>query len=55
MGQAGNRLWVRDLDSLDARPLPETEGIVNQPFWSADNRFVVFGVTGTLKKIDASG
>jgi len=31
-------LWVRDLDSLAARPLPGTEAAAS-PFWSPDNRF----------------
>jgi eukaryotic-like serine/threonine-protein kinase len=48
-------LWVRPLDSLEARPLPGTEGASFLPFWSPDSRFVAFGVLRTLKKIDASG
>src|SRR5207247_10641234 len=48
-------LWVRSLDSLQARQLPGTEGGV-QPFWSPDSRFIGFSVGGgKLKKIDVSG
>jgi Tol biopolymer transport system component len=51
-------LWVRSLDSLDARPLPGTEGASPGPFWSPDSRFLAFGVNGfpgRLKKVEASG
>ena len=48
------RLWVRQLDSLSAQPLPETEE-ASFPFWSPDSRFIGFFVRGKLKKIDVSG
>jgi serine/threonine protein kinase len=48
------QLWVRDLDSLAARPLAGTEGAVN-PFWSPDSRFIAFFAGGKLKKIDVWG
>jgi serine/threonine protein kinase/Tol biopolymer transport system component len=48
-------LWVRALDSLEARPLPGTEG-ARVPFWSPDSRFLAFAAQSTLlRKIDASG
>lgn len=47
-------LWVRNLDSLEARPLPETEG-ASLPFWSPDSRFVAFFANGKLQKTDAAG
>ena len=47
-------LWVRPLDSLDAKPLAGTENGV-QPFWSPDSRSVGFYAGGKLKKIDVSG
>jgi Tol biopolymer transport system component len=47
-------LWVRALDSLEARPLPGTEG-GRQPFWSPDGRFVGFFAHGLLKKVPAGG
>ena len=50
-------LWVRSLQTLEARPLDGTEGVTGVPFWSADSRFVAFGVDreSKLKKIDAAG
>ena len=47
-------LWVRPIDSLTARPLPDTEG-ASYPFWSPDSRFLGFFAKGKLKKIEASG
>jgi tRNA A-37 threonylcarbamoyl transferase component Bud32 len=47
-------LWVRDLDSLEARLLPGTEG-VSSAFWSPDSRYIAFGDGNRLKKVDASG
>jgi Tol biopolymer transport system component len=47
-------LWVRSLDSLDARPLPGTENTTSV-FWSADSRWIGFHADGKLKKIEASG
>jgi Tol biopolymer transport system component/tRNA A-37 threonylcarbamoyl transferase component Bud32 len=51
------RLWIRSLDSLQARPLPGTEMRVFPPpmFWSPDSSFVVFQDEGRLKKIDIVG
>ena len=48
------RLWVRDLDDLEARPLAGTEGAL-YPFWSPDSRFVGFFAQGKLKKVEVSG
>ena len=47
-------LWLRPLDSLDAKPLAGTENGI-QPFWSSDSRSVGFYAGGKLKKIDVSG
>lgn len=47
-------LWVRPLDSLDARMLPGTEGAV-YPFWSPDSRFLGFFADGKLKKVRVEG
>jgi serine/threonine protein kinase/Tol biopolymer transport system component len=49
------RLWVRNLDSLESRPLAGTEGLSGGPSWSPDSRYLTFAVQGKLKKIDASG
>jgi Tol biopolymer transport system component len=51
-----SRLWIRSLDSLDARPLLGSEsplfaGLV----WSPDSRYIAFDAGGKLKKIDVSG
>ena len=48
------RLWLRSLDSLDARVLPGSDGAAN-PFWSADSRFVAFRAEGKLKKVPIAG
>ena len=48
------RLWVRDLDDLEARPLAGTEGGL-YPFWSPDSRFVGFFAQGKLKKVEVTG
>jgi dipeptidyl aminopeptidase/acylaminoacyl peptidase len=50
----GDRLWIRPLNSLEARPLAGTEG-ASQLFWSPDNQFLAFFAQGKLKKIAASG
>jgi eukaryotic-like serine/threonine-protein kinase len=51
----GQRMtWIRSLDSLEARPLPGTEGTL-RPFWSPDSRFVAFMAGGKLKKVDIAG
>jgi eukaryotic-like serine/threonine-protein kinase len=47
----GQRLWVRRMDDLDARPLPTTEG-ASSIFWSPDGRSIGFFAQGMLKRID---
>ncbi len=49
-----NALWVRRLDSVEARLLPSTEGAAH-PFWSPDSRFLAFFAGGKLKKIRLDG
>jgi Tol biopolymer transport system component len=50
-------IWVRSLDTLDARRLAGTEGVGRNPFlfWSPDSRFIGFASGRQLKKVDASG
>jgi Tol biopolymer transport system component len=47
-------LWVRDVDSLAARPLPGTEGGI-YPLWSPDSRTIAFFADGKLKKVEVAG
>ncbi len=47
-------LWVRPLDSLEARPLAGTEG-AEHPFWSPDGGSIGFFAMEKLKTIEASG
>ena len=48
------RLWVRPLDSLTARLLPDTDG-AGSPFWSPDSNTIAFVAQGQLKTTDPSG
>jgi Tol biopolymer transport system component/predicted Ser/Thr protein kinase len=47
-------LWIRDMDALEWRRLPGTEGALS-PFWSPDSRFLGFAVGAQLRKIDVAG
>jgi Tol biopolymer transport system component len=47
-------IWVRPLDSLEARRVPGTEG-ARGPFWSPDGREIAFFLDGKLKRIGADG
>jgi len=50
-----SRLWVRPLNSLEARPLPGTEASTFLPFfWSPDSRYIAFGADGKLKTVDVT-
>jgi serine/threonine protein kinase/Tol biopolymer transport system component len=57
------RLWVRSLDSLEARPLAGTEsGIIQAVAWSPDSRYIAFtsaqsgaGGSSELLKVALSG
>ena len=50
------KLWVRALNSLEARPLAGSESPLLPPFfWSPDSRFIAFDAGGKLKKIPVSG
>ena len=53
--QNGNQqLYLRAMDSQDAKPIPGTEGAVN-PFFSPDGQWVGFFAGGNLKKVSVSG
>jgi Tol biopolymer transport system component len=51
--EAGWRIWIRSLDSLEAHPLAGTEGGFGV-FWSPDSRYLAFVARGTLKKMEAA-
>ena len=48
------QLYLRAMDSLEARPIPNTEGATN-PFFSLDGQWVGFFAGGDLKKVSVSG
>jgi Tol biopolymer transport system component len=47
-------LWIRDMNSFDARPIPGTEG-AELPFWSPDSRHVGFFAGGKLRRVSVDG
>jgi eukaryotic-like serine/threonine-protein kinase len=47
-------LWIRELDSAEARPLPGTER-ARRPFWSPDSRSIGFFRDSELKRIEPRG
>jgi serine/threonine-protein kinase len=55
--QSAEGFYVQRLDALDARLVPGTEGVLNNPFFSADGRFIGYwnSVTRTLMKVDLDG
>ncbi|MSV27594.1 MAG: serine/threonine-protein kinase [Bryobacterales bacterium] len=50
----GGTLWIRSLDSTQARSLAGTEG-AGYPFWSADSRQIGFFADGKLKRVSVEG
>ena len=46
-----SELWIRDLASLDARPIPGTAG-AKQPFWSPDSRSLGFFANRKLLRVN---
>lgn len=54
---ANDRLFLRPIDELEARPIRGTEGSVSTPFFSPDGRAVGYWDSGDegLKKIDIGG
>ena len=51
---AARRLWIRPLDSLDARSIPGTDD-ADLPFWSPDEEHLAFFAQGKLKKVAVTG
>jgi Tol biopolymer transport system component len=52
--QGKNGLWVRPMNSVEARALAGTDDAIF-PFWSPDSRSLGFFVNGKLKTIDVNG
>jgi serine/threonine protein kinase/Tol biopolymer transport system component len=48
------RLYLRDMDSQEARPVPGTE-VANIPFFSPDGQWLGFFAGGKLKKVSVNG
>ena len=48
------QLYLREMDSVESKPIPGTEGAVN-PFFSPDGQWVGFFAGGNLKKVPVSG
>ncbi len=47
-------LWVRQLESLEARPIADLD-VLGFPFWSPDSQSLAFFSQGQLKRVRASG
>jgi Tol biopolymer transport system component len=48
------RIWVRPLDSEEARPLPTTEG-ASRMFWAPTSRALAFMEQGELRQVSVDG
>jgi hypothetical protein len=53
-GSDPKRLWIRPLNSLDARPIAGTDD-ADLPFWSPDEEHLAFFAQGKLKKVAVTG
>jgi len=51
---AREHLWVRDLDSLSPRQIPDSEG-ARSPFWSPDGTSLAWATDTRLYKVAAAG
>jgi Tol biopolymer transport system component len=49
-----DRLWIRTIDEIEARPLTGTEN-AQYPFWAPDSRHIGFFDGASLKRVDSSG
>jgi serine/threonine protein kinase len=53
-----NQIWVRSLDTLEARPLPGTENTAAVVFWSSDSRSIAYWTPppqSKLKRVEIAG
>jgi len=48
------QLYLRAMDNVEAKPMPDTEGAIN-PFFSPDGQWLGFFAGGKLKKVSVSG
>ena len=48
------QLWLRELDALNADPVPGTQG-AEYPFWSPDSESIGFFANSSLKRVDIGG
>jgi serine/threonine-protein kinase len=53
-GSSPQQLYLRPLDTLEARPIPGTEGAFS-PFFSPDGQWIGFFAGGKLKKVSVNG
>jgi len=55
--QGISKVWLRSLDSREARPLSGTDGVNAQgrPFWSPDSRFIAYFTPDKLAKVPIDG
>jgi Tol biopolymer transport system component len=49
------RLWVRSLETQEARPLAGSTGMDGRAFWSPDSRSLTFSSGGKLRRADVAG
>ena len=52
--EGGTQLWVRELSSLESKPLAGTAGAMH-PFFSPDGEWIGYFAGGALQKVAASG
>ena len=48
------RIYLRAMNSLESKPIPDTEGAAN-PFFSPDGQWLGFFASGKLKKVSLNG
>jgi serine/threonine protein kinase/Tol biopolymer transport system component len=53
--RSDGQVWVRDLGTLDARPLAPIDQPVGRVIWSADSRVVMYGATRRLMRVPVTG
>ena len=51
---SNNRLWIRDLDGLEPREVPNTDN-ASHPFWSPDSSYVGYVIGKKMWKVSSAG